>query len=50
MASYCNASTDKVVSGEVIASLECKRDGCFHNTQSEKYSQVVLTFRKQMNL
>lgn len=34
IASYCNDSTDKVVSGELIASLECKIVGCFHNTQS----------------
>lgn len=35
MASYCNDSIDNVVSGELIASLECKIVGCFHNTQSK---------------
>lgn len=36
MASYCKDSIDRVVNGELIASLECKRVGCFHNTQSKR--------------
>lgn len=35
MASYCSDSSDKVVNGELIASLEYKIVGCFHKTQSE---------------
>lgn len=40
IASYCNGSADNVVSGELIASLECKRVGCFHSTQSKHKNNV----------
>jgi len=45
MASYCNDSIDKVVNGVLIASLECKRVGCFHNTQSVRnYTLLMINF------
>lgn len=45
IASYCNDSIDRVVNGVLIASLECNKVGCFHNTQSERnYVLLMMTF------
>jgi len=45
IASYCNESIDRVVNGVLIASLECNRVGCFHNTQSEiNYILFMINF------
>lgn len=50
MASYCNDSADKVVSGELIASLECKSIGCFHNTQSATKLTIYIQTYKLQNI